>query len=255
MAKLHEILAAQDTPMKAWHAMIEDTLKKFKAADHYFNGHEKTLSMIEDSPANTALAAAARESKPVVTNVFDTLKWALDIFADAEDLQYQKNQTNRSATADIMWHGKVLLSGVPVDELLGLEARLVKIRELIATVPTLDAALNWVPAQDVSPHVFKLAQPHETTKTEKRPYPFVKAPATEQHPAQVEVFTKDEVVGTFITMKFTGAATAVQKSDALVNIDLLMREIKQARMRANEVPAVVEKIAAQIVEVILKPLA
>ena len=253
MTKLHELLAAQETPTKAANVVAEDTLKKFKNVEHFFSGEEVALQMIEQSAANEAIESQAKVSKPVVTTVYDTLEYNLGIWAKAEDVQYQKNQTNCTATGTVMWNGVPFLIGLPVDELLGLESRLVKLKELIAAAPTQDASLNWVPAPEINAHVFKLREPLKTTKTEKTPFPFEKSPATDKHPAQVEIMTKDAVVGTFSKMKFTGTCTAVQKSDAIVLIDDLLIEIKQARMRANETVAVSDKIAAKIVNLILEP--
>lgn len=71
--------------------------------------------MIEDSAANTAEEAKARDEKPVPTTVYDTLEYALGIFAKAEDLQYQKNSANCVALVDVQWRGGILLRDVPVD--------------------------------------------------------------------------------------------------------------------------------------------
>jgi len=253
MTKLHELLAAEKTPTAAWNALQEDTLKKFKNVDHFFNGIDKSLAMIESTPANEAEEAKARESKPVPTTVYDTLEYALGIFAKSEDLQYQKNATNRVATANVMWNGTTLLAELPVDELLGLEARLAKIRTLIEAVPTLDATKHWVKAGQQGANIWELREPERTTKTEKIVVPIEMSPATDKHPAQVQAVQKDSTIGTFSTMKRSGAATAVQKSDALVRIDALIVEVKQARMRANETVAVDGKIADKIVALILEP--
>jgi len=253
MTKLHELLAAEKTPTGAWNTLREDTLKKFKNADHFFNGYSKSLKMIEDTPQNQAEEAKAREDKPVPTTVYDTLEYALGIFAKAEDLQYRKNATNRVATGTVMWKGQPLLKDMPVDELLGLEARLTKIREIIDAVPTLDATKHWVKSAQQGPYVWELREPERTTKTEKSIFPIVMAQATDKHPAQIQAATKDVVVGTFETMKRTGTATAVQKSDALVQIDTLLQEVKQARMRANETVAVEGEIASTIVNLLLEP--
>jgi len=96
MAKLHELLAAEKTPTSAWNQLFEETLKKFGNVAHYFQGHSQSLSMIEDTEANKAIEAQTREEKPVATNVYETLEYALDIFGRAEDLQFQKNATIRS---------------------------------------------------------------------------------------------------------------------------------------------------------------
>lgn len=253
--KLHEVLAAEKTPTAAWNTMIADTLKKFGGVDHFFSGYSKSLKMIENTPANEAIEAAAREEKAVPTNVFDTLDYALGIFANSENLQYQKNATNRVATADVMWQGQVLLTDMPVDELLGLEARLVKIKELMVAMPTLDAAVHWVKNDQLGAHVWETVHPVVQSKTEKVMTPVVMAPATDKHPAQVQAVTKDNVVGSFTQIKRSGAVTAVQKSEAIKRIDELMVEVKQARMRANETPVVNGvKVGDVIADLLLFPL-
>ncbi len=171
----------------------------------------------------------------------------------AEDLQYQKNATNRIATATVMWNGAPFLIDLPVDELLGLEARIQKIRGLIEAAPTLDATRSWVQASQINAHVWELEQPERTTKTEKKIFPIEMSPATDKHPAQVQIGTRDENVGLFTTMKRSGACTAVQKSNALVLVDQLLVEVKQARMRANETFAVTETIGKSLKDLLLSP--
>lgn len=135
MSKLHELLAAEKTPTGAWNALYEDTLKKFKNVSHFFDGHSKSLAMIAESPESKAIEAQAREEKPVTTTVYETLEYALDIYGKSEDLQFQKNATNRKASGTVMWQGQPLLMDMPVDELLGLEARLTRLRQLFAEIP------------------------------------------------------------------------------------------------------------------------
>ena len=254
MTKLHELLAAEKTPTAAMNVVFDETTKKFKAPEHYFNGCSKSLKMIADTAENAALEAAAREEKPVPTTVLDTLEYALDLFAKAEDLQYQKNATNRTATGDVMWEGQPLLQGMPVDELLGLEARLMRVRQLFADMPTLDATKHWEPAPNIGNGVWEVKYPDETTKTEKVMTPVIMAPATDKHPAQVQAVNRDIPVGKFTTVSRTGAATALQKAEAIKRIDVLMVEVKQARMRANETVAVTDRIADRIVALLLQPL-
>lgn len=253
MTKLHELLAAEKTPTGAWNTMLEETLRKFKNPESYFFGHSKSLSMIEASPANEAEEAKAREEKPVASSVHDTLEYALGLFAKAEDLQYRKNATNRIATASVMWKGSVLLKDLPVDELLGLEARIQKIRGLIEAAPTLDASKHWVKAEALGAHVWELREAERTTKTEKVVVPIIMAPATDKHPAQVQAVQKDNIIGTYSTMKRSGACTTVQKADAMTLIDELLVEIKQARMRANETEAVSGSIADTLTALLMEP--
>lgn len=254
MSKLHELLAAEKTPTGAWNQLIEDTIKKFKNPDHFFHGHSKSLHMIEDTPANQAVQDQAREEKPVTTTVYETLEYALDIFAKAEDLQYQKNATNRKAAGTVLWRGVPILVDLPVDELLGLEARLGRIRQLFADIPTLDATKHWHLANNIGAYVHEINFPEETTKTEKLVVPVVMSGATDKHPAQVQAVSKDVVVGKFTTIKRSGAATAIQKAEAIKRIDELLVEVKQARMRANETEVDAGNIASTLVTLILEPL-
>ena len=253
MSRLHELLAAEKTPTAAWHHMLGETMKKFKNAAHYFEGHSKSLKMIEETPANSAIEAQAREEKPVATTVLDTLEYALDVFGKAEDLQFQKNSTNRHAVGTVSIEGEITLTDMPVDELLGLEARLAKIRELIDAVPTLDASRHWVHDDNAGANVWSTRYPEETTKTEKQLVPIVMHEATVEHPAQVQAVTRDAVVGKFTMVKRSGAATALQKAEAIKRIDRLVVEVKKARMRANETEVDDCSISQALVDYILKP--
>lgn len=254
MAKLHELLAAEKTPTGAWNMLYDETQKKLKAESHFFSGHSKSLRMIAEGAENAAIEAAAREEKPVTTTVYETLEYALDMFAKAEDLQYQKNATNRLASGTVMWRGKELLVSMPIDELLGLEARLVRLRLLFAEIPTLDATKHWVRDSQLGEYVWVTEFPEETTKTEKVMTPVVMHPPTDKHPAQVTAATKDVVVGKYTTVKRSGAATALQKANLLKTVDEFLVAVKQARMRANETEAIKDKIADTIVTVLLEPL-
>jgi hypothetical protein len=247
--KLHEVLAAEKTKNAAWTKLYDETLKKL-GNEHFFSGQSKRLKMIEDSPANAALEAAAAEDRVVPTNVFDTLDYALGIFAEAEDLQLSKNATNTHAFAAVEFPGFPPTS-LPVDELLGLETRLGKIRQLFIDMPTLDATKNWTFDHQLGAWV---APPESTTKTEKVMIPVILAPATDKHPAQVKESTRDNVVGSFTLVKRSGAVTAVQKSEAIKQIDAILVAVKQARMRANETEVIQMKIGAEIVKLLLAPL-
>lgn len=253
MSKLHELLAAEKTPNAAWNQLYEDTLKKFKNPSHFFDGHSKSLKMIEGTPENEVIEQQAREEKPVTTSVYETLEYALDIYGKAEDLQFQKNKTNQIATGDVEFNGQVILKEMPVDELLGLEARLVKIRQLIGEVPTLDATKHWIRAENISDFVWQTEYPDETTKTDKQVIPVVMAEATHEHPAQVQAVGKDVVVGKYSITRRSGSATAFQKAEAIKRIDNLLVEIKQARMRANETEAEKGKVSDIIISLILEP--
>jgi hypothetical protein len=253
MTKLHELLAAEKTPMAAWNEVYLETQKKFGAEGHYFSGHSKALSMIEDNEANKAIEAQAREEKPVTTTVYETLEYALKLYGKAEDLQFKKNVANRLALGTVMWRGEPLLKEMPVDQLLGLESRLAKIRQLYGAIPTLDASKHWTHSPNEGAHVWVTTHPEDTTKTDKQIIPIVLQAATKEHPAQVQPIQKDVVVGRFTTIKRSGAATALQKANAIKQIDELIMEVKQARMRANETTIWEGEISDDLLPLLLEP--
>lgn len=252
MSKLHELLAAEKTLVAAWNKLYDETMSKLGSPSDWFQGYSKSLSMIEDTPANKALEAQAAEEKQVTTTVRETLDYAFDIFARSEDLQYQKNATNRVAGADVMWRGQVLLENMPVDELLGLEARLVKIRAMFEKMPTMAGSRKWTPAPEIGPYVWQAANAEVNTKTEKVIVPVELSKATEKHPAQVQAVSKDNVVGTMTTIWRSGNCTTNQKAAALKNIDELMAEVKMARMRANQTEVINDRIGHKLKNVLME---
>lgn len=255
MAKQHEILAAEKTVVSAWKELLADTQKKFKKPD-MFHGHSRSLSMIADSPANKALEDSERSEQPVITTVYSTLDWMLKIFHRAESLQYQKNVTNRKAVGTVMWEGAPFLTDVPVDELMGLEKRLVELRALFQDAPTLDASKHWVPAPHIGDHVWELKHPIDKVKTDKVLTPHTLYEATEHQPAQVHIEHRDLPVGKYTTVLRSGEITAVQKSDLLKRMDDLLVQVKAARMRANETEvADAGTFAQDLVDFLLEPLA
>ena len=86
MTKLHEVLAAEKTVSSAWNTLYEETLKKL-GNSHFFEGHTKSLKMLEESAGNEAIEAQAAEHKALPTNVRDTLEYTFGILASHEDLQ------------------------------------------------------------------------------------------------------------------------------------------------------------------------
>lgn len=253
MTKLHELLAVEKTRTAASNKLLQETMQKFGKAE-MFSGYEKTLKMIEDSPQNAALEAAAAESRELPTTVAETLVYALQSYAQAEDVLFQKNCTNMNAVADIEFRGSTLVPNVPVDELLGLESRLESIRRVLEAMPTLAASTVWVRDPMSGRDGAWVAEAvDKTIKTEKTTVPVVLYEATDKHPAQVKEVSTDKTVGTFSVRRSSGAATSAQKAEALTILDELLVSVKQARMRANSVEIVDRKIGQTIVDLILTP--
>ncbi len=250
-AKLHELLAVEKTRSGAANKILADTAQKFNKFD-YFQGAEKTLSMIEDSAQNAAIEIAARETRNLPTTVQETLEYALEAWVRAEDVIFQKNLSNQYANSDLYFQGQLLTEAVPVDELMGLEVRLDSMRKIMEMMPTLAASTKWEPdTMSGRNGAWIAAEPEITTKTEKTMTAVVLYAATDKHPAQVKEVPSDRTVGTFKLVKTCGAATSAQKAKVMATLDELISEVKQARMRANSVVAAKNKIGQKIASLIL----
>lgn len=253
MAQLHEILAAEKTVTAASNKLVEDLRNKFSKPETFYSGFEKSLKMHEDGAASQAIEAQARESKPLTAVVFDNVEYALTAWAKTENLLASKNLTNTRALADINFRGNVIATGVPVDELLGLETRIVELRNLFSTMPTLDQSKSWQRDPATNDHAW-IANAENTTKTEKTLVPVVLAPATDKHPAQIEKTTQDRVVGLFTRVARSGCVTPTQKAEILTMCDELLVEVKSARQRANTVDVIKSDLGTTLAKILLGAL-
>lgn len=146
------------------------------------------------------------------------------------DVTATKDWANCSARADVVVDGVVLLPAAPVTFLLFLEKQLTDLHTFVKKLPVLDAAEDW--QHDPVSGVWK-TEPVRTVKTKKIPRNHVKAEATPQHPAQVEVYYEDVPVGYWTTVKFSGALPAQRVNELLARVDKLATAVKFAREEAN----------------------
>ena len=89
-------------------------------------------------------------------------------------------------------------------------------------------------------------------KTKKVPRNHVKAEATEQHPAQVEVYYEDVVVGYWRTVKFSGSLPARRVNELLERVERLQQAVKFAREEANNTEVSDQKIGEKVLQYLFK---
>lgn len=170
------------------------------------------------------------ESTRVQVEVDSAIK---DISAEVArlfDLQLAQDTGNTAARADVVVGGQVLLPDVPVTYLLFLGKRIADLRTLVDKLPVLDPADNWTWSDDRG--CFQ-TDPTQTIRSRKVPRVLTLAPATQQHPAQVQVIQEDQSAGTWTTVKLSGAVRAERRRDLLRRIDTLIDAVKTAREAAN----------------------
>lgn len=170
------------------------------------------------------------ESTKLQVNAETVLAEAVEAFARLFAITLEKDGTNLHALADIVVDGEVLLGKVSVPYLLFLEKQLTDIHTVIAKLPTLDPAEEWTFVENVGAYA---SVPTDTTRTKKIPRNHIKAEATDKHPAQVELFHEDVIVGYWRTIKFSGAVPQKRVADLLGKVEKVQKAVKFAREEAN----------------------
>src|SRR5579859_5734074 len=183
------------------------------------------------------------ESTRVQIKADDIIRETSEALTKLFDVVATKDWANCQAKADVVVDGNVLLAQVPATYLLFLEKQLVDLYTFIKKLPVLDASESWIfePSADCW-----VTEPVQTLKTKKVPRNHVKAEATEKHPAQVEVYYEDVVVGNWRTIKFSGALPAKRVNELLARLEHLQEAVKFAREEANGLKVEEQKVGDKI---------
>ena len=118
----------------------------------------------------------------------------------------------------------------------------------IEKLPKLDPAEDW--HFDDTTNTWA-SDPIDTLRTKKVMRNHVLAPATDKHPAQVQVYTEDVAAGTWRTVKFSGAMPAKRIQEMLVKVEELQKAVKFAREEANTRVAMDVKIGKAVLDYII----
>jgi hypothetical protein len=215
--------------------------KKKKAAEKLTEAYHK----IQKSPLFDGLSRVYQprdaegeqqppESKLIQVKVSDLIREVGAALTEMYDAVATQDWANCTAKANVVVDGKTILSAVPVTHLLFLEKQLNDVATFVGKLPTLDPAEDWK-YNDAADHW--ATNPSETVRTKKVPKAFMKAPATKEHPAQVETFHEDVLVGFWKTVKFSGAIPAKRKNELLERVQALHEAVVKAREEANGIEA------------------
>jgi len=247
MGKLHELLAVEPDLKGAAEKIIKETVNTFTKKEHHFLGRHKSYQ-----PKDEEGETFAPEAQEMVTTVVQKLEHTQDVVAKFVDAMAQKELTNTAAQAVLEVDGRPLIDApLPATLLLALEGRLKQLREVYNAIPTLDPSETW--HWDASTKTYE-AEAKQTYKAKKVYRNHVKAPATDKHPAQVEVYTEDERIGTWTEKKWSGMITPAEKADVLARIDKLAQAVKRARQRANDAEVKVISVGDALFDFINAPL-
>ena len=196
------------------------------------SGIFRTFKPINDS-ANSDVESERRpdESTLITLKVEDELSVLRHAMVEYYDIVATQENGNTIVRADVVVDGQVLLSDVPVGLLLFLERKMDDLRLVFSNLPTLPLNEKWA-RDDNDPTVYTTGEAM-TRVTKKIPRNHTKAPATDKHPAQVEVYYEDVAVGYWHSVKTSGAISVQRKNELLSKVDKLRKAIKVAREEAN----------------------
>jgi hypothetical protein len=170
------------------------------------------------------------ESTRVQLTADAVLAEAAGVMTRLFDVTLTKDAANTVATADVMVDGRAVLVNVPVTYLLFLEKQLTDLHTFLAKLPVLDPSEEW---QFDDARGCYASVPATTVRTKKIPRNHEVSPATDHHPAQVQVYTEDVPEGDWTTVKFSGALPASRQRQLTERLVKLQHAVKYAREEAN----------------------
>ncbi|GAB2928875.1 hypothetical protein ACFMQL_03815 [Nonomuraea fastidiosa] len=237
MTKLNQILAVEKGVKSDVQRKVTDAYNRIQKAP-LLSGLSRTYQPIDDEgeqlpPESTRVQVQAEE---VLKDVGTALTRLFDVTAT-------KDWANCEAKADVVVDGEVLLEDVPVTYLLFLEKQLSEVYAFVSKLPTLDPAETWT--RDEATDTWR-TEPVKTTRTKKVPRNHVLAEATDKHPAQVQVYNEDVVVGYWTKIAFSGAMPQRRVNELLARVQKLQDAVKYAREEANGTEVVDRKIGDKV---------
>jgi hypothetical protein len=183
------------------------------------------------------------ESTKVQIQVADVLHRVQASLTRMFDVVLTKDVANGTAKADIVVGEQTIATAVPVTYLLFLEKQLTDLHTFVSKLPVLDPAESWEYDTVTGSYT---TTPSSTTRTKKVPRNHVKAEATDRHPAQVEMYYEDILVGYWTTVKLSGALPQAEVTRLVERVVSLQEAVKVAREQANSAVVTDQKIGDKV---------
>jgi len=224
MTRLNQIIAIAQTKKREAQAAWTETFRNVQKAP-LISGITKTYSPKDE--LGDQLPPEFTKVQITTTGALAQLR--LDL-SKMFNVVAELDEANTVARGNVTVDGVTVLADVPVTTLMFLEKQLVDVHTFVTKLPLLDPSEDW--SLDPTTGVYKSTS-KQSTRTAKVPKNHVLAIATEKHPAQVQMFTEDVIVGTWTTTKFSGAMPAPEKALLLAKVSKLQEAVKFAREEAN----------------------
>ncbi len=241
MKKLHELLSVEPDLRKEAEKLSGEVRETLADPKRVYGMVRTFHPLLEDEDT------LPDERVEMLTTVKDELSRYDEAMGKFIDSAVSKEVTNTVASATLQLGERKY--ELPATALLNLENRLAEIRKVYAAIPTLDPAEVWNYDETLEVYV---ADVRIAYKTRKVPKTHVAYDATKEHPAQIETYHEDIRVGERETIVHSGALTLARKRVLLGRIDDMLKAVKQARQRANDIEVTEINIADLIFGVINK---
>lgn len=232
MPKLHQIVAILATVKK-------NTAEAFTAAYHLlqkpalFSGMSKTYHPFDDEASKSEVRADRRsdEMQQVQQSVKEQFAVITKNLAELVDTTLTQDFGNTQARGTINVDG-LKLENIPATSLLFLEKHLKDMRTVLSKTPVRDGSHVWTYSEEDDAYVTK---PYTTFQTKKVMRNHVMAPATDKHPAQVQVYNEDVQVGEVLTRHLSTAISLKERNEMAERVDRLIAAVIAAREQANDI--------------------
>lgn len=225
MSKLNQVIAVCNGKKSNVEKAVSGVYQMIQKPE-LFSGLSRTYKALDDENGEKL----PPEIKFPQAKVKEAIDLAVSNWTELFDVVLTQDVANTKANADVTVGGTTLLANVPVTHLLFLEKQLTDVQTFVSKLPVLDPAEQW--SFDTTKNIFR-TDVSVTNRNVKKPKAFVKAEATDKHPAQVDVFTEDVKVGEWNTVKFSGCIESKYKEEVLARIRKLLEAVKEAREEAN----------------------
>lgn len=252
MSKLHEILAVEPSHEAASSKLLKETTSTFNSKEQLFKGKVRTLKLFGKDDSNRieyeALEAKDSIHQLISATVPENLNYLASVVARYYDVVVQKERTNQEARASVVINGITIMDNVPATFLLGMETKLKSWREVLESIPTMAPGVQWVDAPEMGPFIMKIKDPTKDVKTAKTvdhkmlPQPNANIPVTY---VPIDV---NKNIGEYTEWTSTGMINSADKAALIDRLDTLMKEVKQARMRANDVDLKIVNVGNNIMK-------
>lgn len=230
MSRLYEVIAVEKAEKSRLLSRLTEILNKRIKKPDLFTGFHKHYEALNDEDQEKLPPESKRVQdtvKNVITEIRSDMTQLLDVCARRE---WSNCLTN--ARSNVVIDGSIVLEDVPVTYLLFLEKMTEHLNTLIENLPLVDPQYEW---HYSDAHGFLITD--ETTKhrTKKEQVPIVLYDATDRHPAQTQLITKDVLVGHWKQVEHSGGIKKDDKEALLNKVNKLRNAVKEARERANDI--------------------